>query len=393
VDQSQLPASLRDEFGKILTALADPPLFSKGPKPLRLARQGRRRPTRRKLKQSTIEQYRCALVTMVSALVADGVDIDSLTRVRDLVSPERLNQVLTFLRRRGGQRVTSNMLHLAVRARKLAEHCGLPLEELEQLDDIVAAVKEDVPRRRGMTPKNKAVIDRLDDQRFRDLVFLLPRKLVELAQATRNRLTAARLVRTAVAIELLLVCAMRRENLVPLALDKDIRKLGEGKNAFWVIDIAEHEVKNDEPLRYRLPTESAELLAYYLSIWRPVLCATSSSWLFPDADGHHIDEKTMTSTVKRASKRVLGVAITPHQFRHIAAELYLRENPGGLETVSQHLAHRDANTTRNYYARPKQREATRIYQDCVILKRSEAAHRNQRRGRRPTKNEQEGGAL
>lgn len=80
----------------------------------------------------------------------------------------------------------------------------------------------------------------------------------------------------------------------------------------------------------------------------------------------------------------MGVPVTPHQFRHISAELYLRDNPDKLSVASRHLGHRDENTTRIYYARSKQREASRLYQERLGLDRSRAAERVGRRSRRKT---------
>jgi len=378
VDQGLFPESLQADIQKFLTELADPPLFPKGKK-ARPKREGRRRPVRRKLEQGTVEQYGFVIVTMASSLVAKGVALTSITDLRTLVSPENLDRIMTFLHQRAGGRVTSFMLIVAVRARKIAEWCDLPLNDLELIDDVVAGVKEDAPARRCMTPKNKALIDRLDDTRFRDLVYRLPSMIIERARATENCLNAARLARTAVAIELLLMCSMRRENLVSLELDKTIRRLGEGRNTYWIIDIAGHDVKNAEPLRFQLPDESAALLEDYLREWRSVLCSVPTPWLFPGRDGGVLDERSMTISIQRATEKILGVPISTHQFRHVAAELYLGQNAEGLATVSQHLAHRDGNTTRNFYARRKQREASRIYQQCVVLERSEAARRARRR--------------
>lgn len=393
VAQDELAQSLQDDIEKFLTEMSNPPLLRTVQKKARQKREGRRRPVRRKLQQGTVKQYGFVIVTMASALVAEGVELASITSLRYLVSPESLDRIMAFMHRRAGGRATAHMLTVAVRARKIAEWCDLSLDELELLDDLVARVKEDLPRKRGMTAKNKALIDRLDDTRFRDLIYLLPMMVVERARATKNRLNAARLVRTALAIELLLMCGMRRENLVPLELEKTIRRLGDGKNTYWVIDIVDEDVKNDEPLRFRLPDESVALLEYYLREWRPALCPTPTAWLFPEIDGQLLDEKTMTSNIQKATKRILGVSISTHQFRHIAAELYLRENPEGLDTVSQHLAHRDGNTTRHYYARRKQREASRIYQERVILDRAEAARRTRRRSPRRAKDQYGGDVL
>ena len=49
----------------------------------------------------------------------------------------------------------------------------------------------------------------------------------------------------------------------------------------------------------------------------------------------------MAHAIQTESRAVLGVAVSPHQFRHLSAECYLLENPDALYTISQHLVHRD----------------------------------------------------
>ena len=126
------------------------------------------------------------------------------------------------------------------------------------------------------------------------------------------------------------------------------------------------------------------MLEAYLECWRPKLCTKPSPWLFPAADGSCIDPRAMAHAIRTRSREVLGVEVTPHQFRHLSAECYLLENPDALYTISQHLGHRDPNTTRTYYARPKQRQATRRYQDQVLQSRAQAEIRVRRGRRRST---------
>ncbi|MGH9642751.1 MAG: tyrosine-type recombinase/integrase [Terriglobales bacterium] len=137
-----------------------------------------------------------------------------------------------------------------------------------------------------------------------------------------------------------------------------------------MVEIEPERVKNDEPLRFTLPEPTVKLLEAYLDHWRPKLSTKPSSWLFPAANGGCVDPRAMAHAIESESRRVLGVAVSPHQFRHLSAECYLLENPDALYTISQHLGHRDPNTTRTYYARPKQRQATRRYQEQVLQKRA-----------------------
>lgn len=333
------------------------------------------------LKDGTVLQYRHMIITLVSAIVASGVDLAELGTLRDVVIPERLEKALVFLHARAGDRVTAGMMTIACRARRIAIWCGVAGEALEALDGLIDKVKAVAPRSRGMTAKNRALLDRLDDPRFRDLVYTLPHRLWRMAGSCNHGPKALSFARSAIAIELLLTCSMRRANLVELELGKSIRKLGEGQGAVWIIEYEEEDVKNAEPLRYTLPPESAEMLERYLRDWWPRMSSVPTAWLFPRENSEPIDGRTMAADVASKSRRILGEAVTPHQFRHVSTELYLRENPCGMDIASQHLGHRDPNTTRTYYAKPKQQEASRVYQQRMGLDRSEALRRIEKKGR------------
>lgn len=350
--------------------------------PPRGARRNSAGRSRKVLKPGTVKQYRYNVTMAVSALVHSGVPLEELVGLREVIQPQRLNRALGFLRERAGGRITDQMVQLALRARVIARWCNLPLEDLQSLEDISLNVREltrdECGSRRGMTVKNRALLDRLDDQRFADQVQLLPFILLDRARKKPDRRSAPALVRTALAIEILLICSVRRANLVDLELGKSIRKIGHGKDAFWVIERDGAEVKNEENLRFKLSGQTDALLETYLRDWRPRLYPHPSPWLFPAADGSCLDPRTMAQAIGAQSKRMLGVAITPHQFRHISAELYLKGNPEGIFTISQHLAHRDVNTTTRYYARPQQRQASRHFQEHILRSRETARIRIRR---------------
>lgn len=306
-----------------------------------------------------------------------------LAALADVVRPERVDQVLHYLYARAEGTVTPLMFQLALRARIVARWCDLSQQDLDGLDEIVEELKEQYEPRRGMTVKNRKLLDRLEDQRFADQVQLLPFILLDRALKNPDKPWAPALVRTAMATEVLLVCSVRRANLIDLELGKSIRKIGHGKDAFWITEHDCEEVKNDQDLRFRLPDQTVELLELYLRDWRPKLCPNPSSpWLFPASDGACLDPRTMAHAVGAQSKRVLGVSITPHQFRHISAALWLKDNPEGIFTISQHLGHRDINTTRRYYAPSQQRQASRHFQEHILRSRETARMRIKRTKRR-----------
>lgn len=372
IDLASLPESMQADIGAFLAYLSAPVAFASR--------------SRQRLKSGTVKQYGHGIRMLVSALAGAGEDVASMTRLGDVVTAAKVKKALYFLHERFGERITSGMTLMAARSRKIAAWAKLPDEALAELDALIKTLDEAAPREKGLTAKNKALLDRLDDARFRDLVYLLPHTLMAKARRQRHLAWGATLARAAVAVELLLTCSMRRENLVSLELEQNIRKIGSGRDTCWVIEYQAQDVKNEEPLRYTLPKESADLLEDYLQHWRPVLFDGPTPWLFPAPDGARMDERALAEDIRRKAERELGEPITPHQFRHVSAELYLRDNPDKLAVVSNHLGHRDINTTRIFYARRKQREASRMYQERLGLARSHAAERAGRRSRRKSVN-------
>ena len=63
------------------------------------------------------------------------------------------------------------------------------------------------------------------------------------------------------------------------------------------------------------------------------------------------------------------IHVTPHQFRHLAGELILRENPGAYGLVQQVLGHINLKTTMNFYAADHSRDAGRVLDGIVTARR------------------------
>ena len=77
--------------------------------------------------------------------------------------------------------------------------------------------------------------------------------------------------------------------------------------------------------------------------------------------------------------RDLGVKLTPHQFRHLAAKIILDEHPGAYELVRQLLGHKNPKTTTNFYAGIDTRRAGRAHADLVMKLREQSRARRRRR--------------
>jgi integrase len=364
VEWESLPSALRQEIEDYLARRINPDPFLAGPS--------------KALSPYTVQQYRYFFIQLASALVALGTPCEQLGSITHLLLPCNVEAALRFFYARGGDRVTEQVLIMAARAYKVAKHHKSMLaQDVEELAAIWKKVREAAPVQRGLTAKNRKLLERLEDQAFADRLLMLPKRLMETAVGTKNPGIAAGLARDAVAIELLLLCGMRVGNLVDLRIGETIRRYGEGRHARWVIEIPPEKVKNNQPLRFVLPEESAWLLELYLEKWHLSWCGPSE-WLFPNSTQGHIDTKVLSTIIAKRTQRLLGVPITCHQFRHLAAEIYLRDDPNGIGVISQHLGHRDLNTTRRFYAREQTRVATKRYQEVLARNRAAAGARKRK---------------
>ena len=176
----------------------------------------------------------------------------------------------------------------------------------------------------------------------------------------------ARLVQWALAVEILLMAPVRLKNLAGIHIERHIqRSRATGGEVHLVIP--GEEVKNGEPLDYPLPKDTVWLLELYLKNFRPRLCSPTNPWLFPgrseDApkSGH-----TLSIQLKRFVFEGTGLEVNPHLFRHIAAKIYLDQNPGQYENVRRHLGHRSMETTIKAYAGMETAAASRHFDDTIL---------------------------
>ncbi|MCF1709454.1 site-specific integrase [Tabrizicola sp. J26] len=360
--QSLWPEQLVKDIDAFLVYLAEPPIFAKAKQPA--------------LSASTVAQYRVSLTTVLSARVAQGAPIASFTSLKALATAENTRRALEFLHERRGNRVTRDFSTIAARCQKAADWCGATTSELAAFDALLGSITMHTEELPTMTPKNARLLDRLDEQRFRDLLVTLPLRLMAKARSNKSARLALCDARCAVVIELLLTCSMRRGNLATLKLDENIKRIRNQNGDVWVIEFGSHHVKNKIDLRYELPPESGDLLKEYLRDWRPLITSTPNSWLFPNSAGGPMDMKLISSSIATKAKAELGVPITAHQFRHLAASMFVMENPEKIGVASDHLGHKSVDTTRRFYVRNQQRNATRLYQEKLGLDRKRALERS-----------------
>jgi integrase len=102
----------------------------------------------------------------------------------------------------------------------------------------------------------------------------------------------------------------------------------------------------------------------------------NSSWLFPGEGGEPKDKLLFGIQITRRIQKAIGLKVTPHQFRHAAAAIYLKHRPGDYETVRRLLGHREIQTTIRFYCGLQTMHATEQFGRLIRQQITVDANRN-----------------
>ena len=97
--------------------------------------------------------------------------------------------------------------------------------------------------------------------------------------------------------------------------------------------------------------------------------------------GKSRSEGAFGTRLSRTIRDRTGIELTVHQFRYLAAKLFLEAHPGGYESLRQLLGHKSIETTIRSYAGVEMRRAARIHDEVIEQRRQELRHLTHRRPR------------
>ncbi len=215
----------------------------------------------------------------------------------------------------------------------------------------------------GLTQKNKALLRVFDDPRQLQKLLELPKFLwrsVSKLQDPARRLSDAQ---AAVAIAILIYAPMRISNLTGLALGVNVF-MPSGNDRETLIELDAATMKNREPFTIVLPKSVTAMLRAYETMAREVWAA-SNRHLFINCDGTRKATAGVAHIIQRTLQKRLGVKMTPHQFRHLAAKILLDAEPGAYEGVRQLLGQKNLKTTVTYYAGLDTKRAGRMHAEAI----------------------------
>jgi hypothetical protein len=187
----------------------------------------------------------------------------------------------------------------------------------------------------GLTEKNRSLLRRLEDPHLLVRLVNLPGQIWRLAR--KNLSTSPRSfidLQTALAIDILLHVAPRIEDLAALKFDEHIHwPQGRGKPALFVF--RQSKVPNGDPQEFELPAVLSERLYEFRNEIAASVIGRRPNVLFVSATGKPRTLSALRVAIQRTVLRRIGLKITPHQFRHLAAQIHLNANPSAYEVVRQ----------------------------------------------------------
>jgi integrase len=321
---------------------------------------------------ATLRDVRMCLFAMAAALIHSGRAPDTIRSLADLITPDAVKTVLTFLWSRNGKRKTGHVHNFALAALKIAKWwVKAPAEQIAALQAIRRQVD---PQSTGMTERNRARLRQFDDPENLSRLINLPETIRRSMPGTGSvSYAAAHRVQLALAIGILLVAPMRMKNLAALHLGRHLIRARPG--GVLHIVIPPEEVKNRTPLSFEIAHFLGELPDFYVAQCRPLLSRDPNGYLFPARGGGVKRPGLLGSQIKRLIAREVGISLNPHAFRHFSAKLFLAAHPGEYETVRLFLGHKSLSTTVSAYCGLEQGDALRRLDALIDTHRMNSGNR------------------
>jgi integrase len=315
---------------------------------------------------STIAMRRRQLIAAVRAAVTAGIRLEDLQSVRALCRPDCVETIIDHYWKRSGEIPGIYTMDLAGRLLEIARQEGLDPGEVERLDEIRLLVEEYRPT--GLTEKNRALIRQvMQGEVWRKVVALPAHMMAQVrARARSSPVRAAVMTQLAIAIRLLVVAPVRIQNLASTSIGFNLIRPG-GPGSDYLLVFPDYDVKNRVTLEFPLDSATTAMIDDYIAYHRPTLLrGADHHFLFPGEGKNRKLTRGFGEQISERLHKELGVRITPHQFRHAAAAIMLKHDPGNYELVRRVLGHRNIQTTIDFYIGLETLEATRMFSRMIL---------------------------
>lgn len=352
-DWQDLSEGLRQDLQSYLGSLTKP----------RRDVRGRRFPP---VKASTLRTRKAELIAFIRKASSIGFPLSQFTSLGALLAPDVVEAVLEAYWKESGAEPSTYTIDLAWKLHAIARDTGcLDKAALESLDNLQAELSH--YRRTGLTQKNLALVRQVLSGSIWAEVVALPNTLMSEAGTLdlHASVKAALRAQLAVAIAILTVAPVRLSNLVRICLDENLIPPAGPSEPHWLV-FPEYDVKNRVRLEFPLDSGVSGLIDEYVHYHRPILLrGSNASWLFPGENGDHKTPSMFSEQITVAVQKAVGIRLTTHQFRHAAAAIILRHDPGNYEWARRVLGHKNIQTTINFYIGLETTDATRRFGQII----------------------------
>ena len=332
VSWTDFPASLKAEIDRYLDGAAQiMPLTSKAYGPWSAI---------------TSDNIRKLLHSYVSAVVRGGSEPSSLRTLSDAVTLEAVRKALGFLLTRSNGQISVQTGNVAFAVASVARNwVGIDGSCQAELD---ALCKRVTPSQGGLSDGNRLLLRQFDKPSSVSAVLSLPGRLMKAADASDASARAnARIVQTALVIELLVIAAIRVGELARLELG-NISPVTARRGA--MLSFQRYGRRGPVTVEIALPESTRRLLGVYTREHRPFLAAAGCTAMFPGRSGGAKTHQILRKQVSRAVLDFTGLTMTPNLFRHFAAKHFLNKHPGEFQVVRFALGHKSLQTTLDKYS-------------------------------------------
>ena len=188
---------------------------------------------------------------------------------------------------------------------------------------------------------------------------------------SRNRAVT---FRDTLIVAMLISCPVRRRAFLCLDVEHRVQRVANG----YVLAFRAEDMKDKKARDFPLHPRLTGHMDRYLNTCRPALMTSrAGNALWVSLRGTALDEYSLYHAVLRTTERAVGRALSPHDFRRIAATSIAEYDPVHAGIIRDILGHASLDMAEKHYNRARSMDAIDRYQDAA-----DGVRRKATRGRR-----------
>jgi integrase len=268
--------------------------------------------------------------------------------------------------KRSRNRKTKQLTHITSFAAAIGRQWAhAPQKVQHQLEKLRVAYRWEYS---GISVKNRVLLSQFDAPAAIDRLLSVPSKLQAMARAMPRDAESARLMRCAVAIEILINSPMRTSELLGL---KIANCLLTGKSRPASLQLTQYRFFSERLQTSAISERCSSLINEYMRHYRSLISPSKCDSLFLARNGAALGSNAMTAAIKKWCLKLGGVEVTPTLFRHFAAKHFLEQHPDKIGALQGVMGHQSAVSTGATYRSLRASQASKFF-DAAMFKSSRA---------------------